>query len=127
MNGGAAFPEQDAAEGAILNELIAGRLECLALRNGRGDPEKVPASHWLELYFKWYGSGLLAAPKDFPRPGSKYWHKLRFQREQVLRIWPDPSAISAPDLVKDSGDGSLLAQKPSFAAWEGGRQSSIGI
>ena len=110
INGGAAFPEQDAAEGAILNELIAGRLECLALRNGRGDPEKVPASHWLELHFKWSGSELLAEPKDSIRQGSTYWHKLRFQREQVLRIWPDPNS---PDLAKDSGDGSLLAQQPS--------------
>lgn len=83
MNG-AALPDQRAAEIVVINELIAGQLDCLGLRNGQGDPEKVPASNWLQLQLKWWRNELAAVSKDLLRRGSTSWRELKFQREQVL-------------------------------------------
>lgn len=92
-NGGTALPSYDAAKRTILAALVDGQLHCWGLANGAGDLVEITPLHWAGLDFYFTKASLpYAAPPhpDHSRPGATHWHGLKFRRDDVLVLWPDP-------------------------------------
>ena len=88
--GGAAYATIEEAEADILARLEDGRLTAIGVENGKGNPADVPQAFWPFLKF-YYDPEPHAGPRDCDS-GMARWHELKFPREQVLALWPDPMA-----------------------------------
>jgi hypothetical protein len=82
------YPTVPMAENAIIEALQAGRLTAYVLQNRKGDLKEIPAPSWADL--KFWDEPDFAGPRDLFRYGATHLHSLRFRREEVLAIWPDP-------------------------------------
>lgn len=90
---GVCYPSVCAAEKAIVEALQTGKLTAYGLRNGGGDLTGIPSAQWADLKFWWDPDH--AGPSDCFRPMENCWVTLRFQRKDVLAIWPD--RLGQPD------------------------------
>lgn len=81
------------ASGDLIIQLSAGRLTATGLRNGAGDPEAVPSTHWpyLEFHDQDQNHPLGAAPRNPGHARVTKWTHLTFDREEVLAIWGAPT------------------------------------
>lgn len=88
FNGGSATRTLEDAESELLQALQEGRLCAMGLANGKGNLQEIPRIRWADLRF--YQNPPHAAPGDRFRPDATKWYSLKFEREQVLSLWPDP-------------------------------------
>lgn len=88
---GAAYPSFNDAREAVLITLQEGKLHAWGLENGEGNLKKIPAVQWAKLdFYQDNKHRIYASPDDHFRPGATKWHGLKFERAEVLEIWPDP-------------------------------------
>ncbi len=89
-NGGAACSSCKEARDAILAALQKGRFRALGLKHGESDPIVIPAYQWAGLtFYEDKRHRTYAAPIDHSRSGATHWHGLKFERSEVLAVWPD--------------------------------------
>ena len=91
--GGSAEPSFDVAENTIMVALQRGVLTASGVRDGDNRRATVPSQDWGDLEFS-YGPDI-AVPRRNPRTGGQRWLDLRFHRNDVLALWPDPLATAA--------------------------------
>ena len=112
----ACYPRPEDAEKAEIEALQAGWLTAYGVANGDGDRKEIPSPLWADLKLDEEDPSS-ARPKDLLRKGATCWYFLRFQRKQVLAVWPDSkgnanveprthntSEILPPDLAKKLAD-----------------------
>lgn len=98
-NGGSAVRSFAEAERELLEAIASERLEAWGLPNGQGTHTKILPIDATELRVVEHrsdGRGVSLAPKDFCSIGAVTWTRVRFKRESVLAIWPDP--LAHPDM-----------------------------
>ena len=98
MMGCTHFNSLKEVEAVVLNALQFGQVRCRGTRNGEGDITDISDGDWDGLKFHEHPDR--AGPRPtYDRPGATYWHDLRFEREDVLREWPDPLVVEPAEAV----------------------------
>lgn len=76
---------------AILRELCTGRLIALGRENNASKLQEIPALEWADMDIFYDPDH--AGPKEISRLGASEWHGLKFERNEVLAVWPDELSI----------------------------------
>jgi hypothetical protein len=92
---GAAYASFKHAKAALLAALRKGLVRVLGLANDRGDLQEISDHLWYDLKFEFHSPGEkhCAGPVDTFRADATRWYRLRFKREDVFKLWPDPFQI----------------------------------
>ncbi len=118
IRGVAEFNSLDEAEQEILAALGRNTLTASGFENDVGDLKEIAAIQWAILQFY---EGPLKGPlkgKSYagPRAGTGLdrtsWYRLQFNRDEVLKVWPDPSApIERPRLADEQEPSSEPSER----------------
>jgi hypothetical protein len=103
----------DDAVSEILVALANRRIVATGRRNGKGDPELVPAINWPLLSFsdrelKGRGTVACAYMKADRRPSESFWTDLRFNAKDVLEVWPPTSGTRLPGGAVADDDNAAI-------------------
>ena len=103
----------DDAVSEILVALANRRIVATGRRNGKGDPELVPAINWSLLSFsdrelKGRGTVACAYMKADRRPSESFWTDLRFNAKDVLEVWPPTSGTRLPGGAVADDDNAAI-------------------
>jgi len=82
------FPTITLAEVDVINHLQRNEITASGFENGRSAREKLDAAHWVDLVFD--DSCTKAIPRDGIEGHPATWTGLAFDREEILRCWPNP-------------------------------------
>ena len=106
LNGGTATSTWKVAVDQILRALRAGAVTALGVRNDQGSIQPIEPYEWTDMQF--YFKPDIAAPTDLLRSSANRWYRLKFKRDEVLNVWPDPftSNLDQDDIRGQSADGS---------------------
>ncbi len=88
VRGGGALKNVEEGEAVLIRALEYGRVKCLARRYGEGGLQPIPEIQWPGLRFE-YGP-TRAIPRGLGSDGAAHWSDLKFERDDVLKEWPDP-------------------------------------
>jgi hypothetical protein len=95
--GGPTYRRIEAAEREICDSLQSEGLQAFGVANGRGDLTPVPPLEWSRLCLRFPSDG--SPPYAEPAKSNQactVWHNLKFQRAQVVTLWPDPLDAGIP-------------------------------
>ena len=104
LNGGTATSTWKVAVDQILRALRAGAVTALGVRNDQGSIQVIEPYEWADMQF--YFKPDIAAPADLLRSSANRWYRLKFKRDEVLNVWPDPftSNLDQDDIRGQSAD-----------------------
>lgn len=71
-------------------KLQSGELTAFGLRNGDGTITKIPSFEWANLKVTF------DPDRATSKAGSGFWTNLKFQQQEVLKLWPGPEAEKYP-------------------------------